>query len=165
MTEETVRIFFVAIISALISYLVARITTKNEIRKVQSEFTQKLYEKRLELYPRLLNLTQDIGKEMIWRKGTGETRLTGQETFQIAYEALEGLIEWQKDTAIELVLSDESLEKFEKLKKALRSDPSQGKKYGRQQMDNFWKLREDLRDCLRKDVGIYHESAEKLKLE
>ncbi|MEK7099435.1 MAG: hypothetical protein AAB916_02865 [Patescibacteria group bacterium] len=130
---------------------------------MQSEFAQKLYEKRLELYPRLLNLTQDVGKETMWRKGVGEVQLTGDDTFQIAREALEGLIELHKDTVIELVLSDGSFKRFENLKKALRSNRSQGKKYGREQMDNFWKLREELREWLRKDVGIYHESAEKLE--
>ena len=90
-------------------------------------------------------------------------QLTGDDTFQIAREALEGLIELHKDTVIELVLSDGSFKRFENLKKALRSNRSQGKKYGREQMDNFWKLREELREWLRKDVGIYHESAEKLE--
>src|SRR3990167_10687222 len=50
----------VAVIGGFISYGVAKKTTKDEIRQIRSKFVEKLYEKRMELYPPLWQIADEI---------------------------------------------------------------------------------------------------------
>ena len=85
---------FVAIIgvlvSALISYYISRRNAQIEYEKLKKQFTQKLFEKRLEVYPPLYYLLSSFQKLI-------KTKKANQENFEIFFNQYQ---EWDSKYAI-----------------------------------------------------------------
>jgi hypothetical protein len=153
MDPEVAAAIIAAIVSLLgvvINYFVSQAKIKAEFGSLrlqqQHDFTEKLYEMRLEAYPEVFDITQDIGKR-------GER--SGEDVARSIHHALESLIEWQRKRA-GLILSEKSLQAYYELRTALSKQPADRDGYTDEQLKRIWFARNAFRGSLRDDVGLLH---------
>jgi hypothetical protein len=147
-----------ALTSLVISFLSLYQALKNQrLQKEQFEKTQKrnlttkLYDLRLTNYPKAFEITDKIQKV----KG-------GNFNVQHIENICKELTEW-KSGIVSLIISIEALKAYYDLKDALERKPSLGEKFANEQVDKIWKLRNDFRRRLRRDVGfLYKEESNKV---
>lgn len=141
----------VSLFGVIISYFVSLFNIRAEFEKLRLEqkhaFTDKLYAMRLEVYPEVFDITQDVGKR-------GER--TDKEIALTIRKARDSLISWQRKRA-GLLLSERSLEAYYELKSALSKQPADRDGYTNEQLGKIWYARNAFRGCLRDDVGLLHE--------
>ncbi|WP_207061967.1 hypothetical protein [Motiliproteus sp. SC1-56] len=142
----------VSIITALVSYLLTLRKLKDAResfdKEIDHRYIDKLYEKRIELYPKAFELAGKIRQ----KKGVGGINPTHEQT-----KIKESIVEWAEGEA-GLFMSTDLVEAYYELIRCLAKQPGLGDEYSPHQVDNLWKARTKFRSCLRRDVGILHSS-------
>jgi hypothetical protein len=142
----------VSLIVALSSYLHNRrslqIQRKQFEKQMQRQFTQKLYDLRLEYYPKLYLITSKLSGRVV--RANSEV-LTPDYVSGVVNE----LNQWRIQYG--LILSENAEYNFIKLRKALRRKPESKGMYSAQQCAEIWSSRVDLNRAIRTDLGILYK--------
>ncbi len=141
----------IAILGFVINYLVVRVKIRAELKALKLNqkhaFTEKLYILRLDAYPEVFNIIQDIGKRGDY---------SNEDIISITEEVTKKLLLWQR-TKAGLLLSKQSLDAYYQLKQKLLKKPADKNGYSDTQLKNIWYARNSFRGCLRNDVGLLHD--------
>lgn len=142
---------FVSLIVSLTSSLLVNngMLVKLE-RKIQNQFTDKLYSLRLEYYPQAFTITEQIQHRPKPQKIIKDTELQ-----KIADE----LYSW-KTGLVSLIISKSSLEKFFALRNALNMGYGENNRFTDSQVERIMKTRNEFRKSLREDIGFLYEEDE-----
>lgn len=150
-----------SIIAALTSLIISIITLFQFFRsqKLQQKqfdknlsrgLTSKLYDLRIDCYPKAFEITDSIHK----LKG-------GNYDPKIIQTALAELIDWKKGI-VSLVISVEALESFIALRDVLMRNPEKKDTYSSTQIENISHRTKDFRKQLRRDIGfLFREEKER----
>lgn len=150
-----------SIIAALISLIISIITLFQFFRsqKLQQKqfdknlsrgLTSKLYDLRIDCYPKAFEITDSIHK----LKG-------GNYDPKIIQTALAELIDWKKGI-VSLVISVEALESFIALRDVLMRNPEKKDTYSSTQIENISHRTKEFRKQLRRDIGfLFREEKER----
>lgn len=112
--------------------------------------TTKLYDLRLEHYPKAYDLTDKIYKEKGGVYNRGEIE-----------KALEELIEWKKGV-VNLIISVETRDSYYCLRDSLMRKPAQNGLYSDEQIEKISNFNRIFRKQLRRDLGfMYREEKER----
>ena len=147
----------VAVISAIVSFIVAKKTTKDEVRKVQSKFVEKLYEKRIELYPELWKISDRIYGPRKKYKTVEETVRRNQK------ECLTELRSWKRNSGGFMFFSNKSVKAFGELEERLLKYPERKDGYSDDQIRNLENARIIFCKALKEDMGIFDIAEEEIK--
>lgn len=142
-----------SIVAALTSLIISLITLYQFFRSQESQrkqfeksldrnFTSKMYDLRLEHYPKAFEITDNIYKE----KGGG---LDHSKIKSIC----EDLIEWRKGV-ISLIISIEARDSFFVLRDTLLKNPANGTEYSENQIQKIVEANRYFRKQLRRDLGF-----------
>lgn len=131
-----------ALLSGIIGFLGGYIVA---FLNAQAQFSQVLLEKRMEAYPKLLCITQEIGK-----------KTTSYEEHR---KLRDNLKQWQiADHGGWLLLTSQTKQEFDQLKDALKKGPSEGtkndKQYSQAHLKNLFTMRNKLRGSLADEVRV-----------
>lgn len=143
--------------SIVVSYIIAKRTTKNEVRKVQSKFVEKLYEKRIKLYPELWKISDRIYGPREKYKTVEEIKKRNQK------ECLSELRSWKRNSGGFVFLSEKSLKAFGKLEKLLSKYPEKKDSYTDDQIKNLENARITFCKNLKEDIGIFDTAEKEIK--
>lgn len=150
-----------SIIAALTSLIISIITLFQFFRsqKLQQKqfdknlsrgLTSKLYDLRIDCYPKAFEITDSIHK----LKG-------GNYDPKIIQTALAELIDWKKGI-VSLVISIEALESFIALRDVLMRNPEKKDTYSSTQIENISHRTKEFRKQLRRDIGfLFREEKER----
>ena len=150
-----------SIIAALTSLIISIITLFQFFRsqKLQQKqfdknlsrgLTSKLYDLRIDCYPKAFEITDSIHK----LKG-------GNYDPKIIQTALAELIDWKKGI-VSLVISVEALESFIALRDVLMRNPEKKYTYSSTQIENISHRTKEFRKQLRRDIGfLFREEKER----
>lgn len=150
-----------SIIAALTSLIISIITLFQFFRsqKLQQKqfdknlsrgLTSKLYDLRIDCYPKAFEITDSIHK----LKG-------GNYDPKIIQTALVELIDWKKGI-VSLVISVEALESFIALRDVLMRNPEKKDTYSSTQIENISHRTKEFRKQLRRDIGfLFREEKER----
>ena len=150
-----------SIIAALTSLIISIITLfqffrsqklqqKHFDKKLSRGLTSKLYELRIDCYPKAFEITDSIHK----LKG-------GNYDPKIIQTALAELIDWKKGI-VSLVISVEALESFIALRDVLMRNPEKKDTYSSTQIENISHRTKEFRKQLRRDIGfLFREEKER----
>ncbi len=139
-----------------ISFLVSYITTKKTLaskekqfeQEIKLKFIEKLYELRLQCYPKAFSITNKIRREK------APNHIDSQEDLR---EILNSLETWVEEEA-GLFLSNNSIRAYRELREMLGKNPALKNKYTKEQADKIWTARNEFRKWLRRDIGnIYSD--------
>jgi hypothetical protein len=157
--------FSPAIIAAVTSLIISLLTLyqflKNkhflELQAAKASdraFTSKLYDLRLEHYPKAFELLDNIYKE----KG-------GVLNPQIVAETCKALTSWKKGI-VGLIISNEANQSFHELRDAMIKNPSSVDKFSTEQIEKIMVATKEFRRQLRRDIGfIFREEKNRRKQE
>jgi len=145
----------VTIIGAVISFFTNRWSVRTELRKVELELnrklTEKLYDKRLETYPLAFEITDSL---------LGEHLFSSMVTRKYLTDIHDQLMEWHRKKGI--VLSDESITRFQQLRKALTKVTKSDEPLSEELLRPIWNAKNEFRTSMRKDLHLlYNEELEK----
>lgn len=133
-----------AIVSWIVTYFTIKYTLKSEKLKLQYDYEKLLIEQRLNYYPELFKITQDIGKQ-------NKSASDNIWCIESAYKHLK----LRRETGGFILLSEKSLKCFYDLKESLKANPWNGKEwYTQEQLEKIWKQRNRLRWALKDDIWI-----------
>lgn len=150
-----------SIIAALTSLIISIITLFQFFRsqKLQQKqfdknlsrgLTSKLYDLRIDCYPKAFEITDSIHK----LKG-------GNYDPKIIQTALAELIDWKKGI-VSVVISVEALESFIALRDVLMRNPEKKDTYSSTQIENISHRTKEFRKQLRRDIGfLFREEKER----
>jgi hypothetical protein len=138
-----------ALIAGGISILISLLTHFTTVRQMRSEreklerqlehqFTERLYNLRLQYYPEAFRITERLGKEM---------------TVSALRDIDTQLKNW-KAAEVNLVISNKAQQAFYRLRDLLKKNPEQSDMYSEQQVGNIWRARNRFRGELRRDLGL-----------
>ncbi len=147
--EQFYTTFIITLVWWIITFLVTFFTTrsnlKQEIFKTKYYYDKRLLEERLKYYPELFEITQEIWKQ----------NYTPEENLKIITEAKERFLTWRHKGTWFLLLTQNSLNGYNELKEALKSNPWDWKKwYTKDQLRKIFVLRNSLRWALKDDIWI-----------
>jgi len=152
-----------SIIAALTSLVISLITLYQFFRSQQIQQTQfdknlnrgltsRLYDLRLENYPKAFEITDKVYK----LKG-------GEYDPEIIKEVLKELISW-KTGIVDLIISVEALESFILLRDTLMKNPEAQNSYSAKQVEKISSFVKEFRKQLRRDIGfLFREEKERRK--
>ena len=143
-----------AVIAGLVSLIIAgfgilsthrqnKLAQKRLKKEFQNKFTEKLYEKRMELYPAAFRTAGRIRK---LKMPQGITPLEYQKI------ACDELSIWGEGEA-GLFMSDELFNAYWEFRKALANNPGNSEFYSDKQVEKLWRARQRFRQSLRADLG------------
>jgi len=126
---------------------------KDQFNKtINRNLTTKLYDLRIDLYPKAFEITDKIYKE----KGGN----IDNEKLKIC---LIELNEW-KSGKLNLIISSEALKSYYLLKDMLMKQPANNNNYSSEQIEKITNLKNNFRKQLRRDLGLmFNEEKEKRK--
>lgn len=147
------KIITPSIVAALTSLVISIITLFQFFRsqKLQQRqfdknlsrnLTSKLYDLRIECYPKAFEITDSIHK----LKG-------GNYDPEVIQAALKELIDWKKGI-VSLVISIEALNSFVNLRDVLMKNPERKNSYSSIQIENISYRTKEFRKQLRRDIGF-----------
>jgi hypothetical protein len=113
-------------------------------RQIESGAAHRLYELRMQVYPRAFEITAELGKTSMLSAASAVEKMSG-----IADE----LRAWRQG-APALVMSDASLRAYHRLLQAITRNPALGTNYSEAQLTKIWRTRLAFRGELRRDVGL-----------
>jgi hypothetical protein len=137
----------VSFLGFISSWIVLRAQYKELERKIQNQFTDKLYSLRLEHYPQAFILT-----EQIQHRSKPQQIVEQVELMSIA----EKLYVWKTGT-VSLIISNQSRKKFLALRDALSMGYGENDKYTNEQVEKIMKTRNEFRSSLRQDIGFLYQ--------
>jgi hypothetical protein len=148
----------VTIIGATISFFTNRRSVRTELQKVEIELnrklTEKLYDKRLEMYPPAFEITDALLGEYLF------SPKVSRDYLQSIYEQL---MNWHKRV---IVLSDESLTAFQQLRVSLRTVIKSDETLSEENLHPIWLAKNDFRIALRRDLRLlYNEEQDKQSIQ
>lgn len=127
-----------------------RFQQKQFDKNLNRSLTTKLYDLRLEHYPKAYEITDFIYKQ----KG-------GNYSFEELKNVLEELIEWKKGI-INLIISVEARDSYYVLRDVLMKNPAHQESYSKEQVGNIFTANKSFRKQLRRDLGFMYRE-EKLR--
>lgn len=132
------------IVSWIVTYFTIKYTLKSEKLKLQYDYEKLLIGQRLNYYPELFKITQDIGKQ-------NKSASDNISCIEGAYKHLK----IRRETGWFILLWEKSLTYFNDLKESLKANPGNGKGwYTQEQLEKIWKQRNKLRWALKDDIWI-----------
>lgn len=137
----------VSLLGFISSWIVLRAQYKELERKIQNQFTDKLYTLRLEHYPQAFILT-----EQIQRRPKPQQIVERVELQSIA----ESLYTWKTGT-VSLIISKHSLENFFALRDTLSMGYGENDRFTSEQVEKIMKTRDEFRSSLRQDIGLLYQ--------
>ena len=151
--------FLSALIAALVSITVALISyfsNRNELklqrekleREQQRSMTTKLYDKRLEVYPEAIHITDGLRKSKLSAQGQG----LSEDYFRIILDKLD---EWHSQKAF-LLLSEQAIQSFYALRWVLREKPETTNGYPQEYLERIRKAKGKFRHALRLDIQLLY---------
>lgn len=154
--------FTPSIIAALTSLVLSILTLfqfyRNQIfqqkqfnKTLNRNLTTKLYDLRIELYPKAFEITDNIYKD----KGGN---FDNAKIKKIVSE----LIDWKKGK-VSLIISNESLESYYSLRNLLMKNPALGNSYSIEQIDKITNYNNNFRKQLRRDLGFLFREEKELR--
>lgn len=150
-----------SIIAALTSLVISIVTLFQFFRsqKLQQKqfdknlsrgLTSKLYDLRIDCYPKAFEITDSIHK----LKG-------GNYDPEVIQAALAELIDWKKGV-VSLIISVEALESFIALRDVLMKNPERKDTYSSTQIEKIYYRTKEFRKQLRRDIGfLFREEKER----
>jgi hypothetical protein len=119
-------------------------------KTINRNLTTKLYDLRLEIYPKAFEITDNIYKE----KG-------GSYDFEKLKKVLNELIEWKKGK-LNLIISSEALASYYHLRENLMKNPANNNVYSVEQIEKITNSNNNFRKQLRRDLGfLFKEEKER----
>lgn len=119
-------------------------------KTINRNLTTKLYDLRLEIYPRAFEITDNIYKD---KGGNFET--------ERLKNTLNELIEWKKGK-LNLIISSEALESYYQLRNNLMKNPANNNNYSPEQIEKITNSNNNFRKQLRRDLGfLFKEEKER----
>lgn len=119
-------------------------------KSINRNLTTKLYDLRLEIYPKAFEITDNIYKD----KG-------GNFDTERLKNILAELIEWKKGK-LNLIISTESLESYYQLRTNLMKNPANNNNYSPEQIEKITNSNNNFRKQLRRDLGfLFKEEKER----
>jgi hypothetical protein len=130
-------------ISAFVSWLTIRAARHTLQRQQLGSMTAKLYDVRIESYPKGMQITEALRK----------TQLAGDVTLSVDYlnDIVSQLDLWYSSKA-GFVLSRRSAQCFSALRQAIREKPESNGMYSPEQIDRMVRARREFRVALRADI-------------
>jgi len=144
----------VSIASSLVTSLLAGNAQKIDLeRKIQNQFTIRLYNHRIDQYPNAFIITDKILQKVEPQRiiEQNELRTIGKN-----------LCDW-KTGIVSLIISKDSLKTFYELIKTLEMNYGDHDKYTKEQVNKIIKKRNEFRGSLRRDIGLLYEEDEQFK--
>jgi CHASE1-domain containing sensor protein len=142
----------VSIVVALISFLANKNELKSEREKferaMQREMTNRLYEKRLEVYHEAILITNGLRRTYL----TEHHEELDEAHFKTILAKID---EWHGSKAF-LLLSKRAANTLYALRRVLREKPA-GEKYSLEQVDRITKAKTAFRIALRSDIQLLYE--------
>jgi hypothetical protein len=127
-----------------------RFQQKQFDKNLNRSLTTKLYDLRLEHYPKAYEITDFLYK----KKG-------GNYSFEELKNILEELIEWKKGI-INLIISVEARDSYYLLRDVLMKNPAHQESYSKEQVEKVFTANKSFRKQLRRDLGFMYRE-EKLR--
>lgn len=119
-------------------------------KTINRNLTTKLYDLRLEIYPKAFEITDNIYKD----KG-------GNFDTERLKNTLNELIEWKKGK-LNLIISSEALESYYQLRNNLMKNPANNNNYSAEQIEKITNYNNNFRKQLRRDLGfLFKEEKER----
>lgn len=119
-------------------------------KTINRNLTNKLYDLRLEIYPKAFEITDNIYKD----KG-------GNYNNERLKNSLNELIEW-KIGKLNLIISSEALESYYQLRNNLMKNPAYNNNYSPEQIEKITNSNNNFRKQLRRDLGfLFKEEKER----
>ena len=140
----------VSLLGFISSWIVLRAQYKELERKIQNQFTDKLYSLRLEHYPHAFILTEQIQHRPKPQQIVERTEL----------ESIANKLYIWKTGIVSLIISKHALEKFFALRDALSLGYGENDRFTNEQVERIMKARNDFRRSLRQDIGFLYEEDE-----
>ena len=119
-------------------------------RKLQRDLTNKLYDLRLDMYPKAFEITDQLRSEYVFKEDLK------QEFFQ---EVRTKIQDWNK-TKAGFLLSKSSLKSFYALRRALGVEPEENGQYSEKQRKQIWQCKNDFRGALKGDLNLLYAEEE-----
>jgi hypothetical protein len=123
-----------------------RAAVRKHERALQRRFTERLYDLRVQCYPRAFEITGGITSEQLHPANTTPEHLRNVRS---------ELLAWNR-TAARLAMSEPSVRAVYRLRDALAMEPVAGERFSREELDRLWHAKNELRDSLRRDVGLLY---------
>lgn len=119
-------------------------------KTINRNLTTKLYDLRLEIYPKAFEITDNIYKD----KG-------GNFDTERLKNVLNELIEWKKGK-LNLIISSEALESYYHLRNNLMKNPANNNNFSPEQIEKITNSNNNFRKQLRRDLGfLFKEEKER----
>ena len=141
---------FVSIAIASISFMANRYSTRFQQKKLeinlQRRLTEKLYDKRMEKYPKGFDITDMLRNDLLWGKRPSEKYML---------EVRKKIINWFKSGS-GFYLSKNALKAYYSLRDILNKKPKNGNQYNKDEISKIWNAKNKFRSVLRKDVNLLY---------
>ncbi len=115
-------------------------------RELQRTMTVKLYDRRMESYPKVWKTTDGLRRSQM----IANDARSNPEHFR---RLLADLDEWTAGDGA-MILSKESVEASHEVRQALRDSPADGTNYSEAQIERAWQAKRRFRQELRRDVEL-----------
>ncbi len=142
----------VSVAVALISYLSSRheLRTQRELleRSQQRDMTLRLYERRMEVYPEAIELTDGLRRSRLQQ----QSESLSPQYFQTILASLD---EWHGKRAF-LLLSEDAVQTLYALRRLLREPPAEADRYTPEQLQRIKAAKDKFRMALRLDIQLLY---------
>ena len=140
----------VSIAGGFLTYLATSRTLASQQRLQERQLgrrlTERLYELRLEAYPRAFEITDKLRGEYIFSPDLGREHLL---------KVLEELYEWHR-TKAGFVLSNDSTKAWYAIRGTLSMKPDAGNDFSEERRGAIWEAKNRFRGALRADVNLLY---------
>lgn len=151
MSDKVIAALIAALVSlavAVFSYLSNKRTMESKSREIDKQlarqFTEKLYELRLEHYGRAFEITERLEQ----RKAPDFI-----VSPEVVRDVLGELMDWRAGQ-VALIMSSDTLQSFRELREAIGKRPGHGTRYSEEQAAKMLRFVADFRRAMRRDIGF-----------
>ena len=116
-------------------------------REMSRKFTEKLYDLRLQTYPKAFEITDQLRSEFVF-----SSELTEELLLQVRNE----LTNWHKAKS-GFLMSEHCLEAYYEIRTALAASPERQGSYSKNQRRRLWKAKNRFRGCLKADLDLLYK--------
>jgi len=142
----------VAIITALRNKATLKAERDKLERSLQREMTTKLYDIRIEAYPKAMQITEGLRKSVIFDNHV-------QTTPEYFRNILSELDDWHATKAA-FIISRTTLHRLYDLRDALRQKPQEKDSFSAEEIEVIWKAKGAFRASLRDDIQLLFKEEE-----
>jgi hypothetical protein len=141
----------VSTIGLLVSVFLTRHQLQDERRRherdLQRRLTEKLYDRRLDTYPKAISITAPLMGNVLFSQPVTAAHLA---------PVADGLIAWTQTDA-GFLLSDASRKAYYTLRECLRQPPESGPVYSEPELRRLWNAKNAFRRALRDDMRFIYD--------